>query len=1096
MALLPLPGMAAGLYQTDICMYGGTSGGVDAAVQAVRMGKSVVVVEPSRFLGGLTTGGLGATDTGNAAGIGGLSSEFYTRIGQKYGQAGRRFTFEPKVAAAVFQDLLTEHGISVVRQAQLTAVQKTGTRITEITTDTGDRFRASIFLDTTYEGDLMAQAGVSFTTGREANAQYGETLNGVRAGAQGHQFLLDVDPYQVPGNPTSGLLPYISAEPLAALGSADNKLQAYNFRLCLTQNQANFIPIAAPLGYDAGKYELLGRYIQARVNAGHALTLGSFLKIDAMPNGKTDINNQGAFSTDFIGQNYDYPNASPAVRAAIWEATRHYIHGLLHFLATDARVPQTVRNEMLSWGLCADEFLETGGWPQALYVREARRMVSSYVMTQLHAQGATQAPKPIGLGSYTMDSHNVQRIVNASGFVRNEGDVQTGVPQPYGIAYASIVPAAAQCENLFVTFCLSATHIAFGSARMEPVFMITSQSAATAAAIAINDAVPVQEVSYDKLSALLRADGQLLTWATSGGVDPANGYVADNLNATFTGAWTTSTANTGYYGTNYHHDGNAAKGTKTATFTPTLPTAGKYQVYLRWTENANRASNVPITIHHSTGSFATTVNQRTAGSAWNLLGTFSFSPGGPGSLVMETTATDGFVLADAALWLPVASVPSMPTVDVYTANASIAEGKSPHARLVFSRNGSLANPLTIPYTVIGTAAPGLDFPALAGSITIPAAASEAVLSIPATMDSLAEGPEAFTLMISPDAAYLLGNSPAASVTIQDDPYDAWRKEHFSTTQLADPTVSGEDADPDQDKLTNLLEFLSQTSPLAGNGHTNLSLRIRGNELYLDMLRHEKASQMYLQPQSTTNLQAWNPVTTQPTIQLESPFQRLSWRVREPLLPGFEGFRILASRFPLPTGEPGLLFYSFDALANGTGAYTTTPTHLRGFLGTPALLQSGSIFLTGGGGGAASYTGPDGTVWLGSGNSALPGHSLGWNPGSVGNKLRLTLNTIGQRDLTLRMDIRSAAAAGGTPPTGFTSFTYDVGTGLQAVPNATLTFPADNVFHAWQADLSLLDAIENQQTVTLEWTIEDLSNTPAPIESFRIDNLLLGATPVP
>lgn len=523
----------------DVCVYGGTAGGVAAAVQAARMGKSVLLVEPTRHLGGLSSGGLGATDIGNKAAIGGIAREFYQRIAQHYAQDsawsqetraayfGRRvssqtqatdlgapgatmWTFEPHVAEQIFNELARQPGITLTLEQRLTAVQQENGRLIRITTHTGDSFQAKMFIDATYEGDLMAAVGVSFTVGREPNARYGETLNGVRAETPKHQFTVPVDPYRVAGDPASGLLPFIQTGGLDEPGSGDAKVQAYNFRLCFTTNAANRLPLAPPADYDPSRYELLARYFDALTAAGRKPALEQFWNPIWMPNGKTDINNNGGFSTDFIGANYNYANADAATRESIWKEHEKYTRGFLTFLATSPRVPENIRAEMRLWGPARDEFADTAGWPRQLYVREARRMVSDYVMTEHNCRGTTVAPDPVGLGAYNMDSHNCQRIVRA-GHVENEGDVQVAV-KPYPISYRSIIPKAGQCPNVLVPICLSATHIAYGSIRMEPVFMILGQSAATAASLAIDQSIPVQAVKYETLGPQLRADKQILAW--------------------------------------------------------------------------------------------------------------------------------------------------------------------------------------------------------------------------------------------------------------------------------------------------------------------------------------------------------------------------------------------------------------------------------------------------------------------------------------------------------------------------------------------------------------------------------------------------------
>lgn len=498
------------VHDADICVYGGTASGVVAAVQAARMGKAVALVEPGAHLGGMTSGGLSQTDIGNKAAIGGIAREFYQLLGKHY-RKEEAWTFEPGVAERAFNELAREAGVKVFLHQPAASVKMLDHRLVELTTTNGDSFHAAMFIDTSYEGDLMALAGVSFTVGREANTNHAETLNGIRARTPKHQFLDAVDPYTHPGDPASGLLPLVQAGELGEAGAGDHRVQAYNFRLCLTQTTTNRLPIQPPKNYDPARFELLARYLEAVVARGGKPALGEFMHIQIMPNGKTDINNNGGFSTDFIGGNYDYPNARHAERARIWEAHENYTRGFLHFLATSPRVPETMRKEMQSWGLCRDEFPDTGGWPHQLYVREARRMVSDYVMTEHNCVRSLALADSIGLAAYTMDSHNCQRVARA-GRVENEGDVQVGGFPPYPIAYRALVPRASECGNLLVPVCLSASHIAYGSIRMEPVFMVLGQSAATAAVQAMETRKPVQKIDLKQLQDRLRADKQVLVW--------------------------------------------------------------------------------------------------------------------------------------------------------------------------------------------------------------------------------------------------------------------------------------------------------------------------------------------------------------------------------------------------------------------------------------------------------------------------------------------------------------------------------------------------------------------------------------------------------
>ena len=520
-----LTGCRGATRQYDVVVYGGTSAGVVAAVKASRLGASVILIEPGKHLGGLTAGGLGATDIGNKQAIGGMSRDFYRRIGANYGK-DESWTFEPHVAGLVFDELIAEANVPVVfgerlalthtagrteprtsARAVQSGVKRNARRIASITMESGRVFHGRIFIDATYEGDLMALAGVSYTVGREANATYGETLNGVQTEyAVHHQFVKDVDPYVVPGDPSSGLLPGIDPAGPGVEGAGDRRVQAYCFRMCTTDVPENRLPWTKPADYDPLLYELLLRNFDAGDDRvpWHPVM---------MPNRKTDTNNNFAVSTDFLGMNYDYPDGDYATRERIISDHRTYQMGLMWTLANDPRVPAEVRMHFQTWGLAKDEFVDNDNWPHQLYIREARRMVSDYVMTQHNCQGRAVASDAVGLAAYTMDSHNVQRYVNAGGHVRNEGDVQVRGFPPYPISYRAIVPKRAECTNLLVPVCLSASHIAYGSIRMEPVFMLLGESAATAAVQALDEGADVQGIAYDRLAKQLLADGQVLEWS-------------------------------------------------------------------------------------------------------------------------------------------------------------------------------------------------------------------------------------------------------------------------------------------------------------------------------------------------------------------------------------------------------------------------------------------------------------------------------------------------------------------------------------------------------------------------------------------------------
>ena len=520
-------------FKADIIVYGGTSAAVIAAVEAVHSGKSVLVVSPDVHLGGLSSGGLGFTDTGNKSVIGGLSREFYHRVWLHYndpaawkwqkqdefgnkgqgtvamdGENRTMWLFEPHVAEQVFEELVRENNIRVLRNEWLDrekGVEKKSGRILSIKTLSGKSFSGKMFIDATYEGDLMAAAGVTYIVGREGCSVYNETYNGVQADIKerGHFFPDPIDPYRISGRKESGLLYGISPEPISPNCRGDQKVQAYCFRLCMSDHPGNRVPFPKPASYDPAKYELIARVLDTG-------WLGWFNKYDRIPNRKTDTNNHGPFSSDFIGGSYDYPDASYEKRREIILAHETYQKGLLYFLSNDLRVSEGIRAKMLDWGLAADEFTDNGNWPWQLYIREARRMIGVSVVTEQVVTNKTKVPDPVGMGSYNMDSHNVQRYVTSDGRVQNEGDVEVRLNAPYSISFGSILPKKEECANLLVPVCVSASHIAYGSIRMEPVFMILGQSATAAACMAIDNKSAVQDVPYNTLKKRLLDENQVL----------------------------------------------------------------------------------------------------------------------------------------------------------------------------------------------------------------------------------------------------------------------------------------------------------------------------------------------------------------------------------------------------------------------------------------------------------------------------------------------------------------------------------------------------------------------------------------------------------
>lgn len=661
----------------DLVIYGGNAAGAVAAVQGKRQGLSVVLIEPGKHIGGLTSGGLGWTDSGNKAVIGGISREFYQRLKKYYDspkawkhqkpESYSRYrpdddsiwVFEPHVAEETLLKMLNEAKVPIEFETRLnrtSGVAMTKSippRIISITSEGGKTFHGKMFIDATYEGDLLAAANVTYTVGRESNEKYHETINGVQAAknTHKHRFVVNVDPFRTKGAPSSGLLPGIE-ESLPPDGSADNRVQAYCFRMCMSNVAENRVPFPKPDGYIEQEYELLLRNFEAG-------DLRLPLKPDMLPNGKTDTNNNCAVSTDYIGANYEYPEASYEEREAIIAAHRRYQQGLMWTLANHPRTPKKIRDAMAKWGLAKDEFVDNGNWPHQIYVREARRMVSDYVMTEHDCRRTRKTPKSIGMGSYNMDSHNCSRYVTKDGFVQNEGDIQISPGGPYQISYDSIVPNKKEAANLLSPVCVSSSHIAYGSIRMEPVFMILGQSAATAAKLAIEKKTTVQAVSYDDLREQLLKDKQVLEYSgpyrtVHQGIDPAKlpGIVVDDIAAKKVGAWSPSSSVGGFIGAHYLHDSNEEVGKKSVAFTAKISKPAVYEIRLAYTANPNRATNVDVIFE---GEGSQTINQQKAppiDGRWISLGKFKLEAG-ESTVVISNTNANGHVIADAVQWLKV-----------------------------------------------------------------------------------------------------------------------------------------------------------------------------------------------------------------------------------------------------------------------------------------------------------------------------------------------------------------------------------------------------------------------------------------------------------
>ena len=645
--------------RADVIVYGATAGGVVAAVAAAREGASVILLEPGQHLGGMLTGGLSHTDYGDRAVIGGLALEFYRRVAKAY--AKPLFFWrgpEPHLGEQILRDWLRESKVTVVFGQRVKSVQKQGAQIQQIETVSGQIIAGRTFIDATYEGDLLARAGVSYSVGRESVAQYGESWAGRQPiYPDGHNFHYPVSPF-VNGK-KGAVLPLVHAKPLAAIGEADGGVQAYCFRLLMTNDPANRVTVGRPAGYDSTRYELLRRYLNVRKPTRLGET-GVFGPMINLPNGKAEINSGGPISTNlYDGSNWLYPDADYPRRDSIWNDHLQYTHGLLYFIGHDPSVPENIRREAAEWGLCRDEFADTGHWPHQLYVRVARRMVGEYVLTQHDLLRDTLKYDGIGMGSYNIDVRHIQRTYQwisrfpeLRGETFNEGYMSIPV-SPYEIPYRALLPRYEQCTNLLVPVCLSSSNLAYASFRMEPQYMIAGHTAGIAAAMASKQQVPVQRVDVDALRRKLLTQGQVLSLT-----DNPNGIFGDDKVVVVdddmtrfvekTGSWSLSEdPKRGRYDITYLTNPGRGANPAAITYQAYLPRTASYKVWGWWPTSPNAATNVPMQITHANGTEKLTINQQQTGNNWVLLGTFPFQAGRNGRITFTNAGVNGTVAADA-----------------------------------------------------------------------------------------------------------------------------------------------------------------------------------------------------------------------------------------------------------------------------------------------------------------------------------------------------------------------------------------------------------------------------------------------------------------
>lgn len=635
------------IIEADICVYGGTSSGVIAAYTAHKMGKSVVLIEPGRYIGGMTTGGLGMTDIGNKYAVTGLARLFYRRIGEHFNKF-EQWTFPPSVATKVMNQFVEEGDLNVIYNRRIINSIVENKKIKAILLECSKKtnveklmeVRAKQFIDCSYEGDLMAKSGVSYTIGRESNDEYGETLNGVQI-SHWHQFPDGIDPYRIEGDSTSGYCWGINDNTLKEKGSGDKLIQAYNFRLCLTDVPENRRPFEKPDNYDPCKYELLARALKKMTPSIDNVLLFNW---GMMPDNKYDVNNKGPLSTDMIGMNYGYPEGSFEMREKIWKDHVEYTKGLLYFITHDERVPKQLRNQISQFGWAKDEFIDNDNFPTQLYIRESRRLIGEYVMTQKNCQGIVSVDDGVGLGAYGMDSHNCQRIV-VGGMVKNEGDVEVGGFLPYPISYKSIVPKQNECQNLIVPVCLSATHIAYGSIRMEPVFMVLGQSAAVGSSLAIDEEKSVQDIDVHKLQNILADNPYLDNSTPEILVDDA-----DSLRIKMTGKWINKSGSQSYKsGYKFTNDKNAS-----FTFNPVIKKSGKYEIlfFCPFLSDKDMPISLSFEIKHAGGTEIKQIDFMNNKNSWMSLGVYNCLEGKTSYAKISAVQPTNGLFADAVLWIP------------------------------------------------------------------------------------------------------------------------------------------------------------------------------------------------------------------------------------------------------------------------------------------------------------------------------------------------------------------------------------------------------------------------------------------------------------
>jgi hypothetical protein len=654
--------------QEDVIVYGATPGGFCAAIAAAREGASVMLLEPTGHVGGVNTGGLCFSDSNQTvrSTMLGLFEEWHARIEKDYQQRGvtlpykvsekdhKHWTYEPHVAAKITQQMLDEAGVKVMTRQVLKSAIKDGTRITKLITSGGE-FEAKMFIDATYEGDLMAAAGVSWTIGREGRKAFGESL----AGKQYPKQKMAMSGLGADGKP----LPFITTTDAGPDEDGDKNVMIYSFRLCVTKDSANRVPFPKPANYDPARFEVLRRYF-AQEKRPHLLW-----DLYPLPGNKFDANNGigKQFSMGLMGACNGWSEADEVGRAKVWEAHKQYTLEMHHFLSTDPSVPAAIREEYAQIGLCRDEFADYDHWSPQLYVREGRRMIGASIVSQKDIMEEPKKDDAIVVSSFPIDSHDCQRVGTAK-FVINEGTIMpVHVPgrkhgYAYHIPYRAITPKAAECANLLVPVALSCTHVGISSIRVEPTWMILGQSAGIAAALSAKQNLAVQKLPYPALRERLLAQKQVLDLPVLAelppepkgamSIDPKTlpGIVLDDEQAELKGEWSHSSGFKPHIGTGYLHDDKRGDGESTAVFRFKAPETARYDLRMAYSAHETRATQVPLTIQHGKTVVEVLVDQTQpipAGTAFRSIGKVELQKDLETTLTVRNAGTDGFVILDA-----------------------------------------------------------------------------------------------------------------------------------------------------------------------------------------------------------------------------------------------------------------------------------------------------------------------------------------------------------------------------------------------------------------------------------------------------------------